>query len=471
MISLIIILSLYLLTLFPLFLIFNINETIICALLIQFILVLAANIFNFSYIEKKLNYTSPFLIMSFLYLMAYHFSTIYFIFLPEHFSANIDFNFNNYDSVKSSLTISIISYLSIASGYFIAFFLFPKLNTESAIKKLNYKFSYLLFFCWLALVIVKLIYLKLGWYGSLAAFTESNQSAGMYTLITPFFLYVYPYIAYLSVIACNNRSGLKFLVIVIAIELIVAIIAGNRRELITLLFPVFIIYYSFGMLRLNFLKTIGLTIFILSYLIIVNTYGRILGNIGSMDVDYYILFINAYELIPIYFVETINFIFAEIFSWIGQLHLIGTVIASNIEDYGLLSPFKDLLSRFITFDTNLPNVEYDIFMQTLFIKGEKPYLTNPSTAYLYYLAGLPGVILYGFLSGILFRSIIVYGLKHKFISLLVLGFFFTICSIPLQSLVGAFIGIIKVSIFAIILYLLIGLISNAQKNTHIHSLF
>lgn len=459
---------LYLVLLLPLFLIFNVNETIIYPLLLQFFAVLAANILNILYVEKRLTFVSPFLILSGLYLLAYHFSTIYFIFFPEHFSENIDFRFDDYDLVKSCLMITNVSFLSIAAGYFIACASLPKLKTEYVIKKLDFRFSYFFFFCWLILVSVKFVYLKLGWYGSLAAFNGSVQTAGLFALIIPFFLYVYPYIAYLAVVACRDKSTLKFMVMVIVVELLVAVIAGNRRDLITLLFPVFIVYYSFGMLRLSFLRAFGVAIFLVCYLVFVNIYGRILGNVGGESVDYFYLFSNAYTFISIYFIETINFVFAEIFSWIGQLYLIGTVVSVNTEGYGLLSPLNDLLSRFIAFDTNLPDVEYEIFVQTLFIKGEKPYLTNPAAAYLYYLTGLSGVALYGFLVGFLFRCLFVIGLKYKYSALLILGFSFLICSFPLQSLVGSFVGISKVSLFAIFLFVFIKVFLNAKKYFNFH---
>ena len=107
--------------------------------------------------------------------------------------------------------------------------------------------------------------------------------------------------------------------------------------------------------------------------------------------------------------------------------------------------------------------------QTLFIKGDKPYLTNPAAAYLYYLAGLSGVIFYGFLVGFFVRCLFVFGLKYKYGALLILGFYFLICSFPLQSLVGSFVGIFKISLFAIFVYVFIKVVFNAKKYFNFYS--
>lgn len=456
---------LYVITLILLLLIFGVHGAVATQLLLGFFVVVAANLLHIKIFEKRFNPLSPIFIISVLHLMAYHFSAVYFIFLPTHFPENIVFQFDDHNLVAVGMMIATISFSSVSMGYFLGDTVLPRICFKKTIAHLNFRFSYFLFFGWFTLAIIKLFYLKLGWYGSLAAFTGSVQSAGRFSLITPFFLLVYPYIAYLAIVCCKHKASLNFLLFVIVIEILIAVIAGNRRELISIVLPVITVFYFYGRIHFSIVKFFGAVSGLAVYLITVNIYGRLLGNFQG-DLDYFALFAMAGQFMSVYLNDAIALMVAEIFIWLGQLHMIGTVLSMGVVGGDLFTPLQDLSSRFISFDTDVVNVEYEIFQQALYIKGERPYLTNPSVAYLYYLSGISGVILYGFLSGCLLR-IILAGLNSKYSALLIIGFLFAICNTPLHSLTGAFVGITKVS--TAYLFVIYGLFYVKKRLNH-HSL-
>jgi hypothetical protein len=402
----------------------------------------------------------PMVIFSFMFFMVYYASTLYFIWNNSIVNENIAFWAYEKD-VMDSMLVVCFSYLLFSFGVLFCSSIYRPISN---IRMNDGKFliKYIRFFSIFAfaLIAVKLLLFIGGDYGSVNSFkVEGNMSSLLKGFFTALLVFSPICIAYLSGYYFKSNKGLYFLILFLCFELIMAFIVGNRRDLITIMFPVIVMRYLVTGYIISFKEIVIGAIFIIVYIYISTIYSYYLGSIAlSGDVNYINAVVNAFSVSRS---ANYYFIFDAVFGWLSQIHLINSAIELYNSGVSIDTtlPIVDFIIRMIPGSNSLglvpptSDAEHLLFKQSLIHSGSMPYLTNPAAAESYLFGGYLYVALTSFFSGMLLIATYRFSQTSKLLYLAYISYFFLFSAGFIQSL-GSLVFAYKILVLFFIVILI-----------------
>jgi hypothetical protein len=405
----------------------------------------------------------------FWYMAAYLYSTIYLYLGFGNFSENIIFQFDDYDLLRKSILLSALSFLSflapvlLTSGIRDCHVLHKGLIQLSSLRRVPLTVVAVGYF----LVFTKATFVAQGWYGSLASFVEPTD-IGIFIRIIPFFMLIPIISIWMTHTLLRYDQFFSLTLLIYVIQFITIVIAGNRREILTLLLPVLVLLVYHQKIRFTTFKILFSVACLALYLLVTSIFSETLGNFRGPDINYVTLLIGSFERFWEFAPDALSFIMNQIFTWINQLHLLGTAIRSEGNEIDMLMPVIDLCSYFIPVCEASFNVEQYIFERSVYVAGDKAYLTNPAPAYLFLVTSYYGLLVYNFILGCIFIATTFLANRIRYVTLFVVSYYYFFTTYPLQSLTGSFVSVFKTFVVFTILFAAYRLFRFSGIRSHLH---
>ena len=407
---------------------------------------------------------NPILMYSIFFAFAYYYSALYFIISDKTQMSNILFNYQHEYSLQQPLIIATCGYISIMFGAYLIRVVFPlKYPYHPRIQEFKFNFQTYVTVLYILIIIVKIWFFKQGWIGSMTTFSRSidlyYSSAGKLSFLVSIFSLTPLIITYLTGSFYHHRTKNYTLIILIALELLISFMMGNRRELMILIMPIILTRYVFTGKLFSGRQVILVAAVIITFLQLSSTYANILGSLDvSKGISYYELAKSVFNIEHLFSTIRFNEILGGIMGWLGQIPLLDTSIRlyNGYTSGNEFSPIFDFLTRLIPFSSSIglvshsSELEYILFKNTLQISGNIPYLTVPLFAESYLTNGIFGVISKSFISGCIMYASYIISLKNKLYQLWYISFFIALTSGFLMSLSGALVIVFKILIIFLV---------------------
>jgi hypothetical protein len=412
----------------------------------------------------------PIFLFSTFYLITYYYSTM-FLFSNKQLMKNHVFDYGSNSELFTPILIVAFSFILFMTGVFLIAKIFPvpfKIYGYSSRFRFNNTIS--IGVITLLLIIVKIWFLSNGWAGSLTTFSrnlDASYSGNSFFIgpVKALFSFSPILVAYLSAVYYKYGKIKYLLVFVMILEILISFVAGDRRDIITLLLPVFFMRYHYTGRFITGRQFIYLGAFGYVFLFISTIYSNVLGSFSiSQGVDYFEL---ASFALTNYF-KNLQFdstmVFDTILVGFNKLYLVDSAIRANISSSVSIqvSPIFDFLTRLIPFSSSLGfsttfgEVEFVLFKASLISAGDVPYLTNPLAAESFLVGGWSSLLFNSFFSGCLLYTMYRLSFIGKYYQLWYAGFFVTMSSGFIMSLGGE-------TVIAIKIFILVFLFNQAQK--------